>query len=155
MTWPAGPRVFRHLPSKLAASGVTRYIGVMDHAAVPVQIDYERIEKGLSASAVEALIRKRAIAREDVYRAIPERTFKRRLAEKAVLRIEEADAIARTLRINGLARWAFGDERRAQQFLDLANPELGGRVPRGMAETDAGARAVEAVLYRFAFGDYA
>lgn len=125
------------------------------HAAIAAPIDYDRIEKGVTAAEVQALIRKGAIAREDVYRAIPERTFKRRLAEKAALRIAEADAIARMIRINNLARWAFGEEAQARAFLDTANPALGGRVPRQMAETDAGAREVEAVLHRFVAGDYA
>ncbi|WP_373502813.1 antitoxin Xre/MbcA/ParS toxin-binding domain-containing protein [Aestuariivirga sp.] len=122
--------------------------------SIAVPLDYDRIERGVSAAQVQDLIRKGLISREDVYRAVPERTFKRRLAEKGNLRIEEADAIARLMRVNGLARWAFGEDEQAQQFLDLPNPVLGGRVPRMMAATDAGAREVEAVLYRFAFGDY-
>ena len=125
------------------------------HDAIAVPLDYDRIERGVSASQVQELIGKGLISREDVYRAVPERTFKRRLAEKGNLKTEEADAIARSMRVNELARWAFGEDDEARQFLDLPNPELGGRVPRLMAATDAGAREVEAVLYRFAFGDYA
>ena len=125
------------------------------YTAIAVPLDYDKIEQGVTAAQVQALIRKGEISREDVYRAIPERTFKRRLADKEKLKIEEADAIARLMRVISLARWTFGDEAQAQQFLDLPNPELSGRVPRLMAATDAGAREVEAVLYRFAFGDYA
>ena len=124
------------------------------HAAVAVPLDYAAIEKGVSAREVQALIRKGVLAAEDVFRAIPERTFKRRLADRAKLRIEEADAIARILRINALARWAFDEDTAAREFLDLANPALGNRIPRVMAHTDAGAREVEALLYRFAAGDY-
>ena len=122
--------------------------------AIAVPFDYARIEQGVSAAQVQELIGKGLISREDVYRAVPERTFKRRLAEKGNLRTEEADAIARAMRVNELARWAFGEDDDARQFLHLPNPELGGRVPRVMAATDAGAREVEALLYRFAFGDY-
>ena len=125
------------------------------HAAISVPLDYQAIEKGISAQDVKTLIRKGALAPEDLYRAIPERTFKRRLADKAKLKIEEADAIARILRVNALARWAFDDEDGARQFLDTANPALGNRIPRVMAATDAGAREVEALLYRFTAGDYA
>jgi putative toxin-antitoxin system antitoxin component (TIGR02293 family) len=125
------------------------------HPSVPTPLDYKAIEKGVSAREVEALIRKGALDAEDVYRAIPERTFKRRLAGKAKLRIEEADAIARILRVNALARWAFdNDEESARFFLSTANPMLGDRTPRVMAATDAGAREVEALLFRFAAGDY-
>ena len=125
------------------------------HAAIPALLDYARIERGVTARQLEEMIARGLIAREDVYSAIPERTFKRRLADRAKLKIEEADAIARLMRVNALAQWAFGEVDMAQQFLDMPNPELGNRVPRLMARTDAGAREVEAVLYRFAFGDYA
>ena len=50
--------------------------------------------------------------------------------------------------------FSFGEDNKARQFLDLPNPQVGGRVPRLMAATDSGAREVEALLYRFAFGDY-
>lgn len=125
------------------------------HTAIAIPFDYEHIEKGVPAASVQALIRKGEIAREDVYRVVPERTFKRRLASKGKLKPEEADSIARLLRVSSMARWAFNDVVDAKTFLDQPNPALGNRIPRVMAATDAGARAVEAVLYRFVFGDYA
>lgn len=124
------------------------------HAAISNPLDYASIEKGLSARKVQDLIRRGALAKEDVFRAIPERTFKRRLAARGKLRLEEADAVARILRINAVARWAFGERADAQRFLDLPNPALANRIPRIMAHTDAGAREVEAVLHRFVYGDY-
>ncbi len=123
-------------------------------AAIADPLDYEAIEKGVSARQVQELIRKGALAREDLFRAIPERTFKRRLAARGKLRLEEADAIARILRVNALAQWAFQDETAARAFLDLPNPALKNRMPRMMAQTDAGAREVEALLHRFVYGDH-
>jgi putative toxin-antitoxin system antitoxin component (TIGR02293 family) len=117
-------------------------------------LDYASIEKGIPARAVMDLIKKGTLAREDVFRAIPERTFKRRLAARGKLRLEEADAVARILRVNALAQWAFREEAAARAFLDLANPALKNRIPRRMAQTDAGAREVEALLHRFVYGDY-
>ncbi len=122
--------------------------------AIVAPLDYARIEEGITARQVEELIGKGELSREDVFRAIPGRTFKRRLADKAKLRIEEADAIARILRINAQALWAFGEAPAAHAFLDQPNPALGNRVPRVMARTDAGAREVEALLHRFVNGDY-
>ena len=58
------------------------------------------------------------------------------------------------LSIEELARWAFRDEAAAKLFLDLPNPALGDKVPRDLAQTEAGAREVEAVLVRFMHGDY-
>ena len=117
-------------------------------------LDYASIEKGIAARAVMDMIKKGMLAREDVFRAIPERTFRRRLAARGKLKLEEADAIARILRVNALAQWAFRDEAAARAFLDLANPALKNRIPRTMAQTDAGAREVEALLHRFVYGDH-
>jgi len=143
------------MPPPLAAFGIAVYIPRMTmQDAIAVPLDYARIEQGVSAALVQEFIGRGLISREDVYRAVPERTFKRRLAEKGNLKTEEADAIARTMRVNELARWAFGEDEDATLFLDSPNPQLGGRVPRQMAATDAGAREVEAVLHRFVAGDY-
>lgn len=122
------------------------------HIAVPLA--YALLEKGLSAKAVNKLIASGELLREDVYRVVPERTFKRRLSENAKLRIDEADAIARILRVRATALWAFGNAQLAAQFLGLPNPALHNHVPREMAQTDAGAREVEAHLHRFVFGDF-
>jgi putative toxin-antitoxin system antitoxin component (TIGR02293 family) len=126
----------------------------MNVHAIPVPLDYARIEKGIPAREVMDLIRRGLIAREDVFRAIPERTFKRRLASRGKLKLAEADAIARLLRVNALAKGAFQSDAAAREFLDLPNPALKNRVPRTMVHTDAGAREVEAVLMRFAYGDH-
>lgn len=123
------------------------------HAAIAVPLDFAQIEKGVSARKVQALVREGALLLEDVYGAIPERTFKRRLAEKEPLRLDEADAIGRFLRVGAIAEWALGDRKSARLFLDSPNPVLGNRIPRKMARTDAGGREVEALLYRFVAGD--
>ena len=124
------------------------------HARIETPIDYAELEKGLPAMQVLKLIEAGKNARAEVYRIVPERTFKRRLAARAKLRLEEADAIGCLLRINALAKWAFGDDATARAFLDLANPALGNRIPQVMDLTDAGAREVEALLHRFASGNY-
>jgi putative toxin-antitoxin system antitoxin component (TIGR02293 family) len=125
------------------------------HDRKPASLAYAQLEKGLSARVVNKLIQSGELVREDVYRVVPERTFKRRLSENAKLRIDEADAIARLLRVHATAMWAFADQKLAAQFLSLANPALGNHVPREMAATDAGAREVEALLHSFVFGDLA
>ena len=85
------------MPPSLAAFGNAAYIPRMTmQDAIAVPLDYARIEQGVSAALVQEFIGRGLISREDVYRAVPERTFKRRLAEKGNLKTEEADAIART-----------------------------------------------------------
>jgi putative toxin-antitoxin system antitoxin component (TIGR02293 family) len=86
---------------------------------------------------------------------IPQRTFERRLSEHQTLKIDEADAIARLLRVRDHARQVFEDDDLAEEWLSLPNPELGDEIPIEMARTDIGAREVEAVLGRIEHGVYA
>jgi putative toxin-antitoxin system antitoxin component (TIGR02293 family) len=113
---------------------------------------YEEIIGGIAAKRVKDLIDRGVLAEKQVYRVIPERTFKRRLANRAVLKVSEGDAIARYLRVTEAANRAFGEADFARKWLNLPNPELKGRVPIELAETDAGAREVEDVIGRFAHG---
>jgi putative toxin-antitoxin system antitoxin component (TIGR02293 family) len=121
---------------------------------MPSMMNYQAIRKGLAATAVKALIRDGALSEADVYRVIPERTFKRRLQQRAKLKLDEADAIARLVRITEEAEHSFGNAEFARRWLRLPNPALGGEVPMELARTDAGAREVEAVMSSFAHGDY-
>ena len=115
---------------------------------------HDDIVRGVPARRVQVLINKGVLSQKAVYRAIPERTFKRRLANRDVLKAPEADAIARLLRVTEAARRAFGEEDFARKWLNLPVPSLNGAIPIELAETDAGAREVEAVLVRFAHGVY-
>jgi len=115
---------------------------------------HDDIVRGVPARRVQELVSKGVLSQKAVYRAIPERTFKRRLANRDVLKAPEADAIARLLRVTEAARRAFGEEDFARKWLNLPVPSLNGAIPIELAETDAGAREVEAVLVRFAHGVY-
>jgi putative toxin-antitoxin system antitoxin component (TIGR02293 family) len=115
---------------------------------------HDDIVRGVPAKRVQELIDKGVLSQKAVYRAIPERTFKRRLAKRDMLKAPEADAIARLLRVTEAARRAFGEEDFARKWLNLPVPSLNDAIPIELAETDAGAREVEAVLVRFAHGVY-
>ena len=115
---------------------------------------HDDIVRGIEANRVKALIDRGILGEKQVYRVIPERTFKRRLANHETLKVSEGDAIARYLRVTEIANKAFGEGDFARKWLNLPNPELKGRVPIELAETDAGAREVEDVIGRFAHGVY-
>jgi len=115
---------------------------------------HEDIVRGVPAKRVQELIDKGVLAEKTVYRVIPERTFKRRLANREALKISEGDAIARMVRITEEAEQIFGDKAFARDWLVLPNPVLKQRVPIELAETDAGTREVEGALMHFAYGDY-
>ena len=115
-------------------------------------LSYESIKKGVLAGTIRELIRTGRLLRSDVHMVIPQRTFERRLSLNQTLKITEADAIARLLRVRDHARQAFGDKEVAEEWLSLPNPALGGETPIEMARTDIGAREVEAVLTRLEHG---
>ena len=115
---------------------------------------HDDIVRGIEANRVKALIDRGVLQEKQVYRVIPERTFKRRLANHETLKVSEGDAIARYLRVTEAANKAFGEADFARKWLNLPNPELKGRIPIELAETDAGAREVEDVIGRFAHGVY-
>ena len=67
---------------------------------------------------------------------------------------EEADQVARLLRIKDYAREVFEDIGAAETWLSETNPALGNRIPADLLLTDEGSRAVETVLRRIDYGDY-
>jgi putative toxin-antitoxin system antitoxin component (TIGR02293 family) len=115
---------------------------------------HDEIVRGVEAKRVKDLIDRGVLSAKQVYRVIPERTFGRRLANRETLKPAEADAIGRLWRVTEYAEKMMGDASFARQYLNLPNPALKGRIPIEMAETDAGAREVEAAISRFAHGDY-
>jgi len=115
-------------------------------------LKYQTIKEGVTGSTVRELIGAGRLRRSDVQMVIPARTLDRRLSGNQTLKIDEADAIARLVRVRDHALRVFEAEDAAEEWLTLANPELGGEIPIEMARTDIGGREVEAVLGRIEHG---
>lgn len=115
---------------------------------------HDEIVRGIAARRVKKMIDRGVLGAKQVYRVIPERTFGRRLAKGEPLKPAEADAIGRLVRVTEEAERTFGDADFARKWLSYPNPALRDRIPIEMAETDAGAREVEAILTHIAYGDY-
>jgi putative toxin-antitoxin system antitoxin component (TIGR02293 family) len=64
----------------------------------------------------------------------------------------ESDRLYRLARIVALAKQFIGDEKTAGRWLKRPNRALGGNIPLELIDTEPGARAVENVLGRIAFG---
>jgi putative toxin-antitoxin system antitoxin component (TIGR02293 family) len=125
--------------------------GLAEEAA---EFVHDEIMRGVAARRVKELVERGVLDAKQVFRVIPERTFKRRVAQGEALKPHEADAVGRLLRLNKEAVRLFRDAEFARKWLSLPNPALGYRVPNDLAETDAGAREVEVILSRIAHGDY-
>jgi putative toxin-antitoxin system antitoxin component (TIGR02293 family) len=118
------------------------------------QFSHHAILKGVEAGLVKRAIEEKLLRLDEVHRLIPASTFARKLREGRKLSREEADQVARLLRIKGYAREVFEDTGVAEAWLSEANPALGNRVPADLLLTDEGTRAVETVLRRIDYGDY-
>ncbi len=114
---------------------------------------YQTLEQGIPAAWARSL-ESQGLTRDDVRRIIPDRTLDRRIAKGENLKIEEADGLARLLRVVKSARDLFENDENADGWLRNPIPSLGDRIPIEMAQTDLGAREVEAVMIRMAHGVY-
>jgi putative toxin-antitoxin system antitoxin component (TIGR02293 family) len=79
------------------------------------------------------------------------RSLQRRRQRGRLARFE-SDRLYRLARILALAKRHIGDGRTAAHWLKQPNRALGGRSPLDLVETEPGARAVEDVLGRIAYG---
>ena len=64
----------------------------------------------------------------------------------------EDDNAARLERVVEMAEQVFADRGRALRWLRAPHPELSGRAPLGVAESEGGARKVETILGQIAHG---
>jgi putative toxin-antitoxin system antitoxin component (TIGR02293 family) len=127
---------------------------VLSRHASGSSLAYRDLVKGVAAVHVREIMGVGLVRREDVRRIIPDRTLERRLSQGGNLTVEEADGIARLERVVRHARETFGNAEIADEWLRSPNPALGKLVPIHMSATDVGAREVETVLGRIAYGVY-
>jgi putative toxin-antitoxin system antitoxin component (TIGR02293 family) len=79
------------------------------------------------------------------------RSLQRRRSEGRLAR-HESDRLYRLARIVALAKNYLGDEETALRWLKRPNRALGGASPLASVDTEPGARSVENVLGRIAYG---
>ncbi len=83
---------------------------------------------------------------------IPQRTRRHRADKQQPLTIDESDRAVRLLRIQTLAEDTFGDKEKANRWLRRSLTELGNETPLVVAQTEAGARVIETILGKIAWG---
>ncbi|MFP3938719.1 MAG: antitoxin Xre/MbcA/ParS toxin-binding domain-containing protein [Thermoanaerobaculia bacterium] len=115
----------------------------------------ETVREGLPYAALEAVMGRLGLSREQVAEALhlPQRTLARRKKEHR-LHPDESDRLFRLARIAAQATEVLGSPERAATWLQRPNRALGGRVPLKLLDTDAGSRQVESVLGRIEHGVY-
>jgi putative toxin-antitoxin system antitoxin component (TIGR02293 family) len=114
------------------------------------------IRKGLPAASITALATQLHLAHSVLSRklGIPQRTLTRRLSQAELLTPAESDRTVRMARVYANAIEMIGDQPKAIEWLRTPNRALGGARPLDQLDTDLGARMVEDILGRIAYGVY-
>ena len=83
---------------------------------------------------------------------IPDRTRRHRAERSQPLTVEESDRAVRLVRVQTLAEDSFGEKEKANRWLRRPLTELGNEPPLSIAQTEAGARVIETILGKIAWG---
>jgi putative toxin-antitoxin system antitoxin component (TIGR02293 family) len=116
----------------------------------------ELVREGLPAASVTVLAERLDIGSTILSEklGIPLRTLTRRLSQRSRLTSSESDRMVRLARVFATAVEMIGDENKAVEWLQTPNRALGGQRPIDELDTDVGAREVEDLLGRIAYGVY-
>jgi putative toxin-antitoxin system antitoxin component (TIGR02293 family) len=114
------------------------------------------VREGLPAGSITALAERLDLGNSALSRklGIPQRTLTRRLSQRARLTSAESDRTVRMARVYAHAVEMIRDEKKAVEWLRTPNRALGGAKPVDQLDTDMGARMVEDILGRIAYGVY-
>jgi putative toxin-antitoxin system antitoxin component (TIGR02293 family) len=114
------------------------------------------VRTGLPAGSIPALAERLHLGNSALSRklGIPQRTLTRRLSLGVRLTPAESDRTVRMARVFANAVEMIGDRAKAIEWLSAPNRALGGERPLDRLDTDMGARMVEDILGRIAYGVY-
>lgn len=113
------------------------------------------VRNRLPLSALGGLSRAGLTEQEIEKFVIPQRTRRHRAGKQQPLTIDESDRAVRLLRIQSLAEQTFEDMEKANCWLRRPLTELGGEMPLVVAQTEAGARVIETIIGKIAWGSAA
>lgn len=113
----------------------------------------EAIREGFRPAVVEELMRAAGLTLKELAGALDlsPRSLQRRRAGGRLARYE-SDRLYRLARIVAVANEYLGDRERALRWLKRPNRALGGIAPVAAIDTELGARQVENILGRIAYG---
>jgi len=113
----------------------------------------EAIRDGFPPAVVEELMQASGLTLKELAEALDlsARSLQRRRRSGRLARFE-SDRLYRLARIVALAQQSLGNRQNAARWLKRSNRALGGVAPISTVDTELGARQVENVLGRIAYG---
>ena len=114
----------------------------------------QRVEEGLPVGEVVQFGKQAGFSTTELARLIriPPRTYARRVASKARLKIPEGERAVRIMRLFERAKQVFGTDENTRRWFDSKILALGRKTPLEFAETEPGAREVENIIGRIEHG---
>jgi len=111
------------------------------------------IREGFPQTVVEEVMHAAGLTLKELATSLDlsPRSLQRRRREGRLAQYE-SDRLYRLARIIALAKHYLGDDEAARRWLKRPNRALGGSTPLELIDTELGARAVENVLGRIAYG---
>jgi putative toxin-antitoxin system antitoxin component (TIGR02293 family) len=149
--------MIRHI-ARFHMTAVTRIQELLGGEAITGPLHNERdivrlIRRGVPTQAVDHFLTMAGLSFTALDpKVLNHRTFNRRKRNAQPLEQDESDRLLRMVGIVAAAEETFGDAEKAHIWLNRMNRALDGETPLAMADTDRGARSVEALLGRIAHG---
>ena len=110
------------------------------------------VRQRLPLMALEGLAQAGLTQQEIERFVIPQRTRRHRADKKQPLTMEESDRAVRLLRVQTVAEDTFRSKEKANIWLRRSLVELNGESPLDMVQTETGARVIETILAKIAWG---
>ena len=138
------------LRAVVAELGGTPILGRPVHNAVELQA---AIREGFPQGVVAEVMHAAGLSLKELAGSLDlsPRSLQRRRREGRLAR-HESDRLYRLARIIALAKYYLGDDAAAMRWLKRPNRALGNSSPLDLVDTEPGARSVEDVLGRIAYG---
>ena len=136
---------------KKTRAKASTYDQVHDNASMA-----QRVEEGLPVTDVVEFGRQAGFSTDELARLIhiPSRTYARRVATSARLKVPEGERAVRLMRLYDRAKQLFLTHDNTRGWLNSQLLVLGGRSPLDFAQTEPGAREVENIIGRIEHGVY-
>ena len=114
----------------------------------------QRVEEGLPVMDVVKFSKQAGFTNDELAKLIniPARTYARRVAGKARLKVHEGERAARLMRVYDRAKQLFVTDENTRGWFNARILALGGKTPLEYAQTEPGAREVENVIGRIEHG---
>ncbi|MDI1248336.1 MAG: DUF2384 domain-containing protein [Lacunisphaera sp.] len=114
----------------------------------------QRVEEGLPVMEVVRFAKEAGFTNDELAKLIniPARTYARRVADKARLKVAEGERAIRLMRLFNRAKDVFVTDENTRGWFNAKILALGWKTPLEYAQTEPGAREVENIIGRIEHG---